>query len=207
MPSDSVTTICSMLSAAGYGGLFLSGDRRVADAVWQNGQNRIFLEQIVRDHSHSDLERFLASEVLYEKALDYPSAEWRDILAYLYARALAISGDPSGKFQIPGNQWGFMYHLEARGVRDDGVLAVHLLAAGEQAIPHLSRLLENPNPIFYEGSQEATLGNSLRYRVKDAAAYFIGRITGIPVRFHENIPDRDAEIEALKAVLKKHVHE
>lgn len=207
MPSDSVTTICSILTAAGYGGLFLSGDRRLADAVWQNGQNRIFLEQIVRDRSHSDLERFLASEVLYEKAPDYPPAEWRDVLAYLYAQALAITGDPSGPFQIPGNQWGFMYYSDAQGIQDDEVLAMRLLAAGDPAIPHLSRLLENPNPIFYEGSQEATLGNSLRYRVKDAAAYFVGRITGVPVRFHENIPDRDAEIEALKTVLEKKTYD
>ena len=56
-------------------------------------------------------------------------------------------------------------------------------------------LLGDPSPLFYEGSQDATLGNSFGYRVKDAAAYFIGRLTGKTVPFHNELEARDAEIE------------
>jgi hypothetical protein len=208
MPSGPLKAIIRALTAAGYGGLFMASDGtgRV-DAIWRNGQHRTYLEQIVRDRALPDLTRLLASELLYQRSPGYPPLAWRGTLAYLYAQALAITGDPSGPFQISGNQWGFMYRSDAAGVRDDGVLAVHLLASGAEAVPHLARLLDDPNPILYEGSQEATLGRRLGYRVKDAAAYFIGRITGVPVRFHENLADRDAEIGALKAVLKRNTHE
>ncbi len=64
-------------------------------------------------------------------------------------------------------------------------------------------LLIASDTIFYEGSQEATTGGSLKYRVKDAAAFYLGKIAGIPVKFYEQNADRDAEIERLKEALKK----
>ena len=78
---------------------------------------------------------------------------------------------------------------------DDGPLAAHVIAVGAPAVPHLERLLGDDHRIYYEGSQEATIGNGLRYRVKDVAAYLIGRITGEPVAFHGDPAERDAEIE------------
>ena len=119
----------------------------------------------------------------------------------MYARALAITADESGPMQLSGNEWGFMYRGDELGLEDDGALGTHLLEAGRAAVPTLIELLDDPRRIYYVGSQEATLGNSLAYRVKDAAAYYLGKITGTPVRFHDDPADRDAEIARLRAAL------
>ncbi|MCP2727807.1 hypothetical protein [Limnofasciculus baicalensis] len=203
MQSEPIETIAINLTDAGYSGLFLSGRHNLSDSIWQKGENRIYLEQIVQSSNYSDLTRLLASEILYEKVSHYPPEEWEDNLAYVYAQALAITGSETGDFQILGNQWGFMYHTDKQGVKDYGTLGTHLVNTGKKAIPYLTKLLDNSEIIFYEGSQEATLGNSLRYRVKDAAAFYIGKIAGIPVKFYEQNADRDAEIERLKETLKK----
>jgi hypothetical protein len=201
MPSESVEEVVQGIINAGYSGLFLRGDRSLSDSIWQNGENRTYLEQIVQSSEYPDLSRILASEVLYEKVSDYPPEEWDSTLAYLYSQALALTGVETGGVQITGNQWGFMYHSDEAGVQDYGALGLHLVETGTTAIPHLTKLLDNTDTIFYEGSREATLGNSLRYRVKDAAAYFIGKIAGILVQFYEQPADRDTEIERLKQVL------
>ncbi|HEX3044672.1 MAG TPA: hypothetical protein VHY08_07940 [Bacillota bacterium] len=203
MQKEPIDKIAGALTEAGYSGLFLSGEHSLADTVWQGGENQHFLEQIVQSSHYSDLTRLLASEVLYTKASGYPPKRWEDTLAYLYSQALAITGDTTGTFQLSGNLWGFMYHTDKPGVNDYGVLGAHLVEIGLKAVPYLTRLLDNPDTFFYEGSQEATLGNSLGYRVKDAAAYYISKVTGIPVKFYQQTAERDAEIERLKATLEK----
>lgn len=199
-----IEVIVNNLTEAGYPGLFMSGSHDLSNSIWQNGENRIYLEQIVQSSDYSDLNRLLASELLYERVPDYPPIEWQDVLAYLYAQALAITGDKTGAFQIAGNQWGFMYYNDELQVKDYGILGTHLVATGTKAIPYLAGLLDNADTFLYIGSQEATLGNSLGYRVKDAAAYYIGQISGIPIAFHEETTDRDAEIERLKKILENH---
>ena len=47
------------------------------------------------------------------------------------------------------------------------------------------RLLDDDTPLTYAGSREAMLGNSFHYRVKDAAGYYLGKLTGHPLEFHE----------------------
>lgn len=200
---EPIEVIVKNLTEAGYSRLFMSGSHDLSNSIWQNGENRIYLEQIVQSSNYSDLTRLLASELLYEKVPDYPPAKWQDTLAYLYSQALAITGDKTGAFQIAGNQWGFMYYIDELEVKDYGILGTHLVATGTRAIPYLAELLDNTNTFFYVGSKEATLGNSLGYRVKDAAAYYIGQISGIPVTFYEDTTNRDAEIERLKKALKK----
>ena len=202
MSAETAATIASRISEAGYTGLFLSGDHNRAATIWHQGAHRGQLEQIVQSSQYDDLTRILASEILYAQAPDYPPPDWADTLGYLYARALAITADTSGPLQLTGNAWGFMYHTDTLGVTDYGQLGTHLVAVGPAAVPYLSQLLANTDVIFYEGSKEATVGNSFAYRVKDAAAYFIGKITGTPVAFHKKNRDRDAEIERLKATLR-----
>lgn len=193
--------LVNQLKEAGYSGLFQYGERSLADAVWQEGKNEEALRQIVLHSEYEVYIRLLASEVLYSKNADYPPADWKDTLAYIYAQALAISGHQEG-ILIAGNPWGFMYFYDKSGIADYGSLGSHLINTGRPAIPYLVALLNNDNSLFYEGSKEATIGNSLKYRVKDAAAYYIGKITGIPVQFHEKHADRDTEIERLKEQLK-----
>jgi hypothetical protein len=188
--------IAADLSHAGYRGLFLAGDHSLARSIWDNGENRGALMEVARSERYSDLERVLAAEVLFANDVEYPPPGWQELLGSIYARALAITGTGDRPIVLTGNEWGLLYHGGG-----DGALGTHLLAAGGAAVRHLLPLLDDPASIFYEGSHEAMIGGSLRYRVKDAAAYFIGRLTGVVMPFHEAIRERDAEIEHLRAAV------
>ncbi|HEX8114336.1 MAG TPA: hypothetical protein VF516_41685 [Kofleriaceae bacterium] len=76
-----------------------------------------------------------------------------------------------------------------------------LVGLGQAAVPPLVKLLDDPGPIFFEGSREAMTGNKLKLRVKDFAAYYLGKIENIAVPLQPDHPARDAEIEKLKAKL------
>ncbi|MDP9293062.1 MAG: hypothetical protein M3O90_01345, partial [Actinomycetota bacterium] len=90
----------------------------------------------------------------------YPPAGWEDTLGLVYARALAITGTGDRPIVLTGNLWGFMYYSDQSGVQDYGPLGTHLIEAGPAAARHLVPLLDDPASLFYEGSREATLGNS-----------------------------------------------
>ena len=184
----SAPEVAAQLAGAGYNGLFLAGDSSRAGEVWDGGAARGALEDIVGSPGFGDLERVLAAEVLY-RCGDGPSAG-SDVLADVYSRALALSG---AGIALMGNLWGALWASPG----DDGALGSHLLEQGDAAVPRLVPLLGDEGPIRYEGSRDAMVGNMQRYRVKDAAAYFLGRITGREVAFHEELADRDAEIGRL----------
>lgn len=192
--------LAEQLKKARFDGLFQYGDHSQDGNVWQDGKNRKALLEIVSDPKQDDYVRLLASEVLYGKDPGYPPRGIEDDLAYIYAKAVEISGSREGAL-LSGNLWGFMYYSDKDADYHYETLGKHLIHTGKKSVPHLARLLDNGNPIYYEGSEEATIGNGLRYRVKDVAAYYIGKIMGIPVAFHEQWPDRDAEIERLKQKL------
>ena len=187
--------VASDLTRIGYHGLFQVGERNAAPAFWDGGEGRAALEQIVAGEEFDDLQRLLAAEVLFDCAGDYPPTSERETLARIYARGLELTGAGDDELVLTGNAWGFLYD------GDEGPLGAHLRATGEAAVPHLAALLDDAAPLFYEGSQEATLGAELGYRVKDAAAYYIGELTGRPVPFHREVSRRDSEIARLKASL------
>jgi len=194
-------TLAQQLTDAGYTGLFLAGDRSAAGSLWCDGANRAALLEIVESDGYGDLARLLASEILYRDDPEYPPDGLQATLGPLYARALGITADTSGPLQLSGNEWGFLYRGEELGLGDDGELGTHLLETDGAAVPALVEQLDDARRIYYVGSQEATLGNSLEYRVKDAAAYFLGKLTGAPVAFHDDPAARDAEIDRLRAAL------
>ena len=179
------------LGRAGYTSLFLAGDDSRAPAIWDGGANREALEAIVDGDGYGDLERVLAAEVLRAYADGYRDGR-EETLGPLYARALALSGLRGGPLVFSGNLWGLLYD------GGDGPLGEHLLQAGDAALEPLKALLDDTAPLLYEGSEDATIGGARGYRVKDAAAYFIGRLTGEDVPLHEQPAERDAEIERLK---------
>jgi hypothetical protein len=94
-----------------------------------------------------------------------------------------------------GNEWGLFWASPGY----DGPLGEQLLAQGHAAVAPLAALLEDDSRIPYEGSKEATLAGRYGFRVKDAAAYFLGRLLERDVPFHEAPANRDPEIERLKA--------
>jgi hypothetical protein len=201
MASYTPESLARQLEQAGYDRLFLSGGASSAGAVWDGGASRAALEQVVRSAEAPDVSRILASEVLAANVADYPPADLQATLAELYPRALALSGVEAG-LRFPGNAWGFLFHSARAGIADDGPLGNRLVAQGPAAVPHLAALLDDGDRLLYQGSQDATLGNSLGYRVKDAAAYFIGKLSGIPVTPGDDLASRDAAVARLREAIR-----
>lgn len=193
--------LASSLKESGYNGLFLLGNRSAVDSIWQDGATKESLLQIVKLKENDDYTRLLASEVLYAKMPDYPAPDLEDVLADIYSQALAISGQEDGAL-LSANVWGFMYDTDKEGSSDYGALGARLIKRGKKAVPYLTSLLDNGNTLVYAGSEEATVGKKLHYRVKDAAAYYLGKITGIPVKFYPENTERDLEIKTLQEKLK-----
>jgi hypothetical protein len=191
--------IADELIAMGYTRLFLAGDQSTAGQVWADGANRDELLEIVRGEEQPDLARVLAAEILHRFEGGFPSELDRDVLARVYAAALELTGVRDGPIVFTGTLWGALW--KAPDPAAQGPLGLHLLEAGPDAVPHLVALLGDDAPIFYDGSEDATIGAGLRYRVKDAAAYFIGRLADVDVPFHDDLAARDAEAERLKQTL------
>lgn len=165
-------------------------DETVA-AIWDEGDNAPRLDAIVDSAEAPPKARFVACEVLGAEDPFYMQRHPPAQVAQIYATALA--GDFTGR----ANSWGLLYEEQ-----DEGPVGVVFLAIGADAIPALAPLLDDDRRIHeYEGSEEATVGNAYGYRVKDFAAYYIGRIQGQPLAWHPEVADRDAQIEALKARL------
>lgn len=199
------TNFSNELEEIGYAGLFLYGERSLSDSIWQNGKNQDQLEKLVLNSKCTKYSRFLASEILYDKVDGYPDSSWQHTLAELYTYALELTGVTKSSEQIflNGNAWGFMYYSKQQGFKDYGSLGNHLVHTGKAAIPFLSKLLDNNASILYEGSKEATIGDSLNYLVKDAAAFYIAELLEIDIVFHKNRKDRNREIKKLAKLLNK----
>ena len=189
--------IVKILSETDYASLFYYSNKSSIDSVWQNGKNQKKIEKIVTDSKYSNYVRFLASEILFEKMKDYPPDTLRTELAKIYTEALMRTGGEVSKFRLSGNAWGLLYELD-----DVGILGKHLISFGIYVIPYLINLLDNTEVVYYEGSKEATLGNSYKLRIKDFSAFFLGKIKTIPLKYYANNDERDLQIGRLKETLK-----
>jgi hypothetical protein len=162
------------------------------ERVWSQPGNPAALEALVRDPAAPPKARFLAAEVLFAKDVFFIDRVGRPLVARLYAEALAKRYTPHG------NAWGLLWE-------DDGLgeAGGRFLVLGSEAIPALAELLDDDTVVAdYEGSEEATLGNRARYRVKDFAAYYISRIRGEALPVHGDPAARDGEIARLERKLK-----
>lgn len=174
------------LQETGYAALFLLGE---ASAFWQNGAHQRQLEEIAYSEQAPPKARFLAAEILRTNGI---SPQPR--LAQLYALALRHSAEEqTDHWQINANSWAELFDDT-----DTGPLGNQLTAFGTAAIPHLQPLLNDNNVVLYDGSEEATLGNAGRYRVKDFAAWFISKIMNIPFHLPHTHAERDLAIDQLK---------
>lgn len=161
------------------------------DRIWENPEHHQILNTILDDTSISSEARFLAAEVLFQKDLFFTRQHSPAMVAAIYADAL--SNNRTGM----ANSWGLLYEHQ-----DDGPVGITFLNMGKEAISALSALLDDERDhLEYQGSEEATIGNQYRYRVKDFAAYYIGRILGKPLKYYPDFADRDAQIEELKREL------
>jgi hypothetical protein len=161
-------------------------------AVWAEPDSPARLDAIVRDRAAPEKARFFASEVLFEKHFVFVSEIGPEVVAEIYAYALVhnLTG--------MANSWGLLYKHN-----DEGPVGIRFIMIGAAAVPALLPLLDDASqPLVYAGSEGATVGNGYGFRIKDYAAFYLGKIKRIPVAFHERIEDRDREIAALAQTLR-----
>src|SRR5262249_54075723 len=140
------------------------------------------LEEVIEDRDASPRGRFVAAEVLFSNEFSFLDRHDHKMVASLYARALAerATGSP--------HPWGLLWIDDSIGQ-----LGSRFLALGDAAIPALRELLRNDTIVdWYAGSEEATVGNRARYRIKDFAAFYLARIVRIPLAAHTEPAERDA---------------
>lgn len=161
------------------------------DRIWRDPENRELLDDVLNDTTISNEAKFLAAEVFFKKDILFMQRHAPEKVAAIYADGL--SNNRTGM----ANSWGLLYERQ-----DEGTAGTAFLTIGEKAIPPLAELLDDERThLKYQGSIEATIGNQYGYRVKDFAAYYIGRILGKPLTYYPDISDRDAQIERLKKEL------
>ena len=142
-----------LLAAGPYRLLYGQGGED-AQRIWEEG-GEDGLREVALDEAAADEARFLAAEVLAERAPDWVPAGEEGAVADVYVKAL--------RAQVGGaNPWGLPGEV--------GVAGEHLLRLGEAAVEALRRLLEDETPVQYAGSREVGLGRRLGWRVKDVAA-------------------------------------
>ncbi|HVV86587.1 MAG TPA: hypothetical protein VHE35_26195 [Kofleriaceae bacterium] len=188
-----VAAVRKRLLALGYRELFLRADTAEVDTLAADAPA---LEALVRAPDENAQARFLAAEILFLRAPGFPPAELKAPLAALYAQALAQTSRETGTWKLMANQWGMLYDGN-----DAGLVGGHLLALGAEAVPALRGLLDDREHVLYEGSRNATTGNDRMYRIKDVAAWYLGRLTGKPVPYHVDLAARDREIAKLVKAL------
>lgn len=181
-----MSDLAQRLESLGYMTLFLSLDDAQLNALWAEPGAEAMLTALVVDTSATSHARFLAAEVLFRKQAGYPPDAARAGLAPVYASALREAD--------LGNIWGMPGEL-------DGVAGQHLVTIGEPMVAALTPLLDDTREVPYGGSEEVFVAKQYRYRVKDFAAFFIGKIRDLPYTVHTSPHERDAEIERLRAAL------
>ena len=161
------------LERTSFPDLFQRLDRSLLDSFWREGKGFERLQSVVLDRSANPRSRFLAAEILFVRDPGYPHGVFVRELSEVYAGALSEAPGTSA------NPWGLP------GLRD-GQIELHLATLGKAIIPAFRPLLVDVRPVRYDGSQEATYGNSYGYRVKDLAASLVAAAAGIPF-----VPPRD----------------
>jgi hypothetical protein len=179
------SALANKLMKLGYIELFHGLDETALDTIWNEPGVPEALTTLAVDPGAPTLARFLAAEILFRKQESYPPEEQKKQLASVYATALAEN------FTEAANTWGLPGVL-------NGFAEEHFEVLGAAAIPELVKLVNDDKRVYYTGSQEATLGSSYGYRVKDLAAFYISKIRNIPFELNEDPRKRDKEIEKLK---------
>jgi hypothetical protein len=184
----STKDLTDRLTSLGYVNLFMRLDDAGLNELWDKPGAQVGLTSILMDQCANTEARFLAAEILFERLPGFPPDKLRTLLGQLYVCALSQAE--------MGNPWGLPGEL-------DGQAGQHLVKIGGPAIKALFGLLDDQRQILYAGSEEATFGNSFRYRIKDLAAFYISKIGGHPYVLYETPEARDTEINRLRAMLQR----
>lgn len=163
----------------------------IVEEIWSKGDNSKHLNALIVDSTISDTFRLRAAEILFEKDKSFPDNADKPALAKLYCTALGSN------LTGMANPWGLMYYDNSTGVTGG-----HLLRIGNSAIPFLEHLLADTSAFaVYSGSETATVGNSMEYRIKDVAAWYICALSGIEIQFFREFAERDKEIERILSIV------
>jgi len=163
------------------------------DRIWATPDSLARLIAIARAPDAPIKARFLACEVLFDKHFIFVSEVGARVVAEIYTHALVHD------FTGMANSWGLLYEHN-----DEGAVGIRFISLGEDAVPALTALLDNASrTLTYAGSEEATVGNAYGFRIKDYAAFYLGKIRRLPVAFHSRPEDRDREIAKLARTLEQ----
>lgn len=195
----SQTNLSDEIYELGFYKLFNFQDNTISDSIWDNGKNEQELLKIIEDTNANKISQVIASELLFNYSPSFPDEKMLQFLPKIYCNALQMSSCDINIYNehLAANNWGFMYDFDSSGINHIGKLGNHLLISGKDAIPYLMTLLEDESFICYDGSKEATMGNGLRLRVKDAAAFYISKLLNRSISYHESLVKRDYEISRL----------
>jgi hypothetical protein len=182
---EPATDLAQELERLGYLELFLRPDDAAVERVWRRPGARGALRRLAVDPASRPLAAFLAAEVLHARDDTFPAPADRDAVAGAYAGALR--GDLTGM----ANPWGLPGEL-------DGPLAVHVLALGEAAVPALAGLLDDDTELVYGGSEEATVGNDVGFRVRDMAASLLAALLGVDAEVSQDLRGRDVTVDRVR---------
>ena len=161
--------------------------------IYSEPGNPELLEQVLNDPSAPGRPRFIAAEVLFARDFTFIDRTRRDDLAQLYCEALVENW--AGHANVFGMLWDH---------DDVGPVGGRFVLLGRDALPALTALLDNNRVVdWYAGSEEATVANGYGYRIKDFAAFYLGRILNVSVPFHRDPAQRDAEIAKLRDALPR----
>lgn len=186
-----VTELAGKLDAGSYGILFYWPQHETTtDRIWSEPGNPALLESVLEEPSASAKAKFIAAEVLFRNEFTFVERHDRVRIARLFAEALRR------RYTGHANAWGLLWIDDSAGE-----IGGRFMALGKDSIPALRELLADTTVVdWYEGSEEATLGNRARYRIKDFAAFYLARVLGTAIPFHEDFAGRDAEIAKLVAI-------
>jgi len=187
------TELARKLASDGYGMVFVWPQHEETIArIWSQPGNPELLEQVLNDPASPGRARFIAAEVLFANKFSFIDRTSHEGLARLYAEALVK------RYTGHANAWGFLWDHD-----DVGQVGGRFMILGQAAIPTLLELLGDSTLVdWYEGSEEATVGNGHHYRIKDFAAFYLGRLTRHEVPFHADPAARDAEIDRLRRAVQ-----
>jgi hypothetical protein len=175
----------SQLQQTSYPDLFERLESPARDAILSRPRAIEQLRQLVSNEAVPAGTRFLGAELLYYAGeADWPDQAARRFLPVVYGNALATLDD--------GSTWG----IPGRWTHP---ATDHAIALGEPVVPALAPLLDDEKRLRYTGSKRAMLGEHLRIRVKDVAAFIIAGALGVPYPAAESTEDRDAFIAELAA--------
>ncbi len=184
-----------------YGELFHYPEHdETVTKIWNDTGNPAALEVLIDDASAPQKARFVAAEVLYARDFTFLGRHDHGTVARIYAFAL--------QHKLTGhlNAWGMVWYNSSAGPAGS-----RMVGLGKAAIPVLRKLLEDRTVMDgYFGSEEATIGNGAKFRVRDFAAYYLSKIVDKPLALKEEPPmsadyvTRDAAIEKLIAELPGH---